>query len=91
MKSNVSRRSKSCMLSTFPIQHMDTRQIGIQSIDSNDEQRAWIERRPLTLYKAAFPSWFKHSERFVKSIGGRTKLSKKTKRKLLKTATTISD
>ena len=81
-------RTRACGVTTYPIQHKDTRQIGRQAIDESDELsrkfKQRIERRPLEIYAAHFPAWFKFSRKFVASIGGKDRLSSKIRRKYLR-------
>ena len=80
-------RTRGCGVTTYPIQHLDTRQIGLQAIDEEDEVsrkfKQHIEHRPLDMYAAHFPAWYKFSHQFVAIVGGKAHLSSKTQQKYL--------
>ena len=56
-------------------------------IDEEDEVsrkfKQHIERRPLDMYAAHFPAWYKFSHQFVAIVGGKAHLSSKTQQKYL--------
>ena len=96
---------KPCAVTTLPVNHEDDRQRGTQSIDQVQYlaqhhlphrsgsifSSTWIERRPLDLYKNAFPTWYRYSRYFVKHFGGTTILTRKLRRHFLRDAMTHAD
>ena len=78
--------SKPCAVSTFPIYHTDDRQLEMRSSGefSNANERAWVQRRTLNLYRKHFKRWYAYSSEFVRQVGGKVVLDKKFKSELLK-------
>lgn len=76
-----------CALSTYPIEYLDDRQLGVQVTQEADLKanaaKSWI---PTGTYERAVPHWFKFSSYFIKQTDGRVQSRNDFKQSLLGTA-----
>ena len=82
---NILSRTKPCAFSTFPVYHMDTKQL--EREETSDlkllQEQTWIQRRPMQLLSQSFPQWFAYSVQFTQAIGGHVRIEDPSIRHLL--------